>query len=496
MKRKNLAVRLTAFILSVSALAAGVFSFLSFGIASPRNATGVNADSYSQYSSYTVSFGDASWFSAGANKPFVDASGHPSDYWWLPNHVVNNQSVANPQINLSNWPTNSSADKAKVAQVLATYSDLFVNQQPDLVSSFEPIAHGLNVNNNADTTQNNIYYEYDGFATGDTAAAVTSIPASSTLDGRTGVVTNGVGHFPVGGFHFGNKGNNGGVTLQFPIAIHKVTATYGPYLQANEATTNAAYLASYDANGYATDGSNHYGVGIQLGTNSSVGSTSFSKVYPDVAAYTNATTKTYISPVKTNPATAVSGYTDYGDTSTASWTFDSNVYGITVASGSIFSHNSQKGNRIAMYSLTIEVDNVNFFAYRLSKYKTCTEYAAAYAKLNPSYNVFKDQGSETTRLMGISLSDYDYTNASVYNPATQSYVSGGSKTITVSAYTKWQMIVSLATGSSGAGVVLPGSSNSPISSTLIIVAVSGGFTLLSVALIALISRKKRKAPRA
>jgi hypothetical protein len=81
----------------------------------PRNATGVNADSYSQYSSYTVSFGDASWFSAGANKPFVDASGHPSDYWWLPNHVVNNQSVANPQINLSNWPTNSSADKAKVA---------------------------------------------------------------------------------------------------------------------------------------------------------------------------------------------------------------------------------------------------------------------------------------------------------------------------------------------------------------------------------------------
>src|SRR5574344_1784189 len=170
-----------------------------------------------------------------------------------------------------------------------------------------------------------------------------------------------------------------------------------------------------------------------------------------------------------------------------------------IASGAINPHGNsganEAGNRVAIYNVGVQVNNVKAFAYKLKSYKTCTEYQDAYNFLNPYYAYFSAYPSEIARLDAISVSDYDYTNASAYNASTKTYVSGGTKTIMVSAYQKWLKIVSLATGVSPTGQIVTPASN-PTTPTLIIVAASGSFTLFSLAFILAFSRyKKRKAQR-
>jgi hypothetical protein len=399
-------------------------------------------------------------------------------------------------VNLNKW--NASQRPGIISQLETAMQ----SENPDLVTSYLPTTTsldiGYSVNDNPSIFE---YYEYDGFVTGTKDASnvwtTQGLASTATADGRLGNIPNGVGHFPNGGLHIGASGHNGGFTLNFAVPVSSVTVTFGPYVTDNT-TLKAKYLAKYDTNGHVT--ADCYGEGVQCAYKTE-GATSFIRVAPNDPVYLASDTSKpcTVAPVKANAATAVSGYTDYGDTTVATFTFPENTMSCEIASGAINQHGNsganEAGNRVAIYNVGVQVNNVKAFAYKLKSYKTCTEYQDAYNFLNPYYAYFSAYPSEIARLDAISVSDYDYTNASAYNASTKTYVSGGTKTIMVSAYQKWLKIVSLATGVSPTGQIVTPASN-PTTPTLIIVAASGSFTLFSLAFILAFSRyKKRKAQR-
>lgn len=469
------------------------FAFL-FSFTSSSTPVAVAAEeSVNQERTASITFSDPNWLASGRSDALlVDSNGHMKDSMWLT--YYKGAALTPFQVNLNKW--NSNSDKQNVITQL---SNAIQQEHSDLVTSYLPTVTSLDVDNKVNTNPSVFqYYEYDGFVTGSKDAnnvwTTYGIASDATADGRPGNIGGGVGHFPHGGVHLGSAGHNGGLTLNFAVPVASVTVTFGPYVP-NDSTIKANYLPVYNASNKVTGG---WGEGCQCAYKLD-GETSFIKVAPNDPVYLASAPATacYVAPVKANVATAVSDHTDYGDTTTATFSFPDNTMSCEIASGSLFSHGNSNtaGNRIVIYNVDVQVNNVKAFAYKLKSYKTCTEYQDAYNFLNPYYAYFSAYPSEIARLDAISVSDYDYTNASAYNASTKTYVSGGTKTIMVSAYQKWLKIVSLATGVSPTGQIVTPASN-PTTPTLIIVAASGSFTLFSLAFILAFSRyKKRKAQR-
>jgi len=109
------------------------------------------------------------------------------------------------------------------------------------------------------------------------------------------------------------------------------------------------------------------------------------------------------------------------------------------ASGALYGWGSNSSYQLGNGTTTLSRSPVKvtflgpdyLFANNLSEYKTCIDYEAAYTDLNDDYEALDN--TEKTNLSSIMISDY----------LTQAAYEGGTKSISVSALTKWNEICSL-----------------------------------------------------